>query len=159
MPNGFGILAVTNSDEKMYYDHISSGHVVPSPDGKIIFTMTGQRPPEVAQQMMMMPKADDPMLPACHGDYYLNLPPHSKPGTVIIRAASRTAPIATLTDVDLPAFGSRPFGMALPAPAPDRDTVVSDFTLDKRVHLVPSARLLIVIPMSNDRLVLHRFAE
>jgi hypothetical protein len=32
----------------------------------------------------------------------------------------------------------------------------SDFTIDKRFHLVPAAHLLITIPASNDRLVLRR---
>ena len=31
-----------------------------------------------------------------------------------------------------------------------------DFTIDKRYHLIPQAKLLITIPLSNDRLVLRR---
>ena len=34
--------------------------------------------------------------------------------------------------------------------------IESDFTVDKRFHLVPAAHLLITIPPSNDRLVLRR---
>jgi hypothetical protein len=155
-PSGLGLLAVTDSDEKMSFDMMSTGHVVPSPDGKVLFTMKGQRAPEFGQpDVMMMSKADDPMLPACHGNYYIHLPAGSNVWTVIIRAPGRAAPVATLSNVDLPEFKSRPIAL----PMQDRNTASTDFTPDKRVHLVPSARLLVVIPTSNDRLVLHQYGE
>jgi hypothetical protein len=53
---------------------------------------------------------------------------------------------ATLTDVDLPAVAER-----------GEMWVASDFTYDKRIHLIPEAKLIITIPTSNDQLVLHRF--
>ena len=34
--------------------------------------------------------------------------------------------------------------------------IISDFTIDKRFHLVPAAGLLITIPVTDDRLVLRR---
>jgi hypothetical protein len=37
------------------------------------------------------------------------------------------------------------------------DVIKHDLTFDKRVHLIPAARLVITVPASNDRLVLHRF--
>jgi hypothetical protein len=40
---------------------------------------------------------------------------------------------------------------------PKEETIKHDFTFDKRVHLIPESRLIITIPTSNDRLVLHRF--
>ena len=39
---------------------------------------------------------------------------------------------------------------------PDGTRIISDFTIDKRFHLVPAAGLLITIPVTNDRLVLRR---
>jgi hypothetical protein len=33
-----------------------------------------------------------------------------------------------------------------------------DFTFDKRIHLIPEARLIITISASNDGLVLRRFS-
>jgi hypothetical protein len=52
-------------------------------------------------------------------------------------------PIATLKDVELPAFNEAWTG--------------SDFTQDKRVLFVPEGKLIAIIPKSNDRLILHRF--
>jgi hypothetical protein len=63
---------------------------------------------------------------------------------VTVRALGKDRPIATLPDLELP--------------APGEEWIKHDFTFDKRVHLVPEARLLITIPASNDRLVLHRFS-
>jgi len=39
---------------------------------------------------------------------------------------------------------------------PDYTRVITDFTIDKRFHLVPAAGLFITIPATNDRLVLRR---
>ena len=38
----------------------------------------------------------------------------------------------------------------------DESFVQDDYTLEKRFHFAPAARLLITIPISNDRLVLRR---
>ena len=43
---------------------------------------------------------------------------------------------------------------------PEREEFLNhDFTFDKRVHLIPDARLVITIPISNDRLVLHSYGS
>ncbi len=63
-----------------------------------------------------------------------------KPVTLYLMGDSR--PIATLNDVELPASNEAWTG--------------SDFTQDKRVLFVPEAKLIAIIPRSNDRLVLHR---
>ena len=54
--------------------------------------------------------------------------------------ARRALPVLKRTDIDLPAA----------------DAVKDDFTLDKRVLLLPHAKVLITIPLSNDRIVIHR---
>jgi WD40 repeat protein len=64
----------------------------------------------------------------------------SKPVTVYLIGDAR--PIATLKDVELPASNEA--------------WTRSDFTQDRRVLFVPEAKLIAILPMSNDRLVLHR---
>ena len=39
---------------------------------------------------------------------------------------------------------------------PNESSIQDGFTVDKRFHLIPAASLLITIPFSNDRLVVHR---
>jgi WD40 repeat protein len=65
----------------------------------------------------------------------------SKPVTVYLIGDAR--PIATLKDMELPASNEA--------------WTNNDFTQDKRVLFVPEAKLIAILPRSNDRLVLHRF--
>jgi hypothetical protein len=83
------------------------------------------------------------MLPACLGDQYLSLPGPGRAGEATVERPGKDKPLATLPDLELP--------------TPVEDNIKHDPTFDKRVHLVPEARLVITLPASNDRLVLRRF--
>jgi hypothetical protein len=63
--------------------------------------------------------------------------------TTTIEAPWKDKPIATLPDLSLPIWVLERW-------------IAHDFTYDKRVHFIPEARLIITIPNSNDRLILHR---
>jgi hypothetical protein len=156
-PTGYGTVLVSENVTRISYAHPwSVGHVLPSPDGKVVYTRSGSYAPQV--KMNEMPHAGDSMLPACHGEYYLVLPPFNpRPGppkppgtppaadaiTLTIRARGKDKPIATVAGLELT--------------LPNEDNIGHDFTFDKRIHLIPDARLIITIPPSNDQLVLHRF--
>jgi len=72
--------------------------------------------------------------------------PTPKPvGRPTIRLPGRDKPLAIITDLDLT--------------VPREDAITTDLTFDKRVHLIPDARLIITIPTTNDRLILYRYAE
>jgi hypothetical protein len=140
-PTGMGVFELTNADVKTYYAHNSFGHVLPGPDGRLLFTGSGLYAPQVQLQEQLKP--GDTMIPSCHGDYWLSLPPAGKEGEVTVHARGRTKPLATFTDFELK--------------VPKEETIKHDFTFDKRVHLIPEARLVITIPTSEDRLVLRQF--
>jgi hypothetical protein len=167
-PSGVGVIVASDAGVQSYYAHWSAGHVLPSPDGKTLFTRSGMCAPEVT--LTGSQQRGDPALPACSGDYYLSLQPAINPGqgrpsplirqpgnsqpnrpaadaagSLTIRALDKDKPIATLPNLDLP--------------APGEEWIKNDFTFDKRVHLIPEARLIITIPASNDRLVLHQFGN
>jgi hypothetical protein len=142
-PTGMGVILYADPLTTMYYAHNSFGHVVPGPDGRILFTRFGRYAPPL--QLIEQVGSPNPILPACHGDQYLSLPPPGKGSAVTVRAPGKDQPITTLTDVGLPDAVE--------------DNITHDFTLDKRVHLIPEARLIITIPTSNDRLVLHRLVS
>jgi S1-C subfamily serine protease len=169
MPSGVGVIVASDTGVQSYYAHISAGYVVPCPDGRLIFTRSGMGTPEANQMDWQLPQSV-PVLPACHGNYYLswpaaanarqvrqirlpsrrdNLPandlPPGKVDTLTVRALGKEKPIAALRDLDMP--------------APGEEWIKHDFTFDKRVHLIPEARLIITIPTSNDRLVLHAFGN
>ena len=65
--------------------------------------------------------------------------------TVSVRASSDGARVLTAYGFDEMATADR-----------SESFLPDDFTIDKRFHFVPAARLLITIPLENDRLVLRR---
>jgi hypothetical protein len=126
---------------KVGYEHGSRGHVVPGPRGKVLFTGIGMFSSVgmFPNQQVPYPGADPKgrYLPACHGDYYLNLA-----SPLSIYKLGLEKPILTFPDIDIP--------------PPDDVNLKHDFTMDKHIFLIPQARVLITIPHTNDRLILHR---
>jgi hypothetical protein len=143
-PSGMGVFVVSPNVVESHYAHNTFGYIRPSPDGKSMLTGAGSFKPQVSLQEAMAAQAK-PVIPACHGDTYLTLQPVGKTGDVTLNSPDKTEPLATLTDLDLKI-------------TPDEYTIKHDFTFDKRVHLIPDARLIITIPTTDDRLVLHRLA-
>jgi hypothetical protein len=159
IPNGVGVIIYSDFGCQSYYKFNSTDYVVPSPDGKLLFTRWGMFAPEVSHGDT--PLAREPVLPACHGDQYLMFPlasggqggpggnrpqpgpPAPSPaGPPTLRIIGKDKPLSDLPDLEVV--------------VPKEDNIENDFTFDKRVHLIPDARLVITIPTSNDRLVLYR---
>jgi hypothetical protein len=116
---------------------------VPSPDGRVICTTNGLFSGESKQ----LKGGNTHYLPALHGPYYLSVLPGSRPdqqktslGVHIIGGSQR---LVTLNDI----VEARELSLGQPG----------DLTLDKRIYLVPDAKLLVLLPSSNNRLLLHRF--
>ncbi len=161
-PTGVGVIIASGPAAQAYYAHTSVGHVLPGPDGLSLFTAHGTCQPQVGLTQNEMTQGS-PVLPAVHGEMYLrigtegdkgqrttrpnhptNRLPAAATGVILnVCSAGRDRPSARLADVD-----------ALP---PLEEWLKHDFTFDKRVHLIPDARLVITIPISNDRLVLYRY--
>jgi hypothetical protein len=136
---------------KSTYSHSSNGYVLPGPGGKLLFTGLGLFTSiGVINVNKTYPGTDAAgrYLPAQHSDYYMYLgtgptPQNRNPTPVFaIHKVGVEKPLLRLSDVEVPAT--------------DEQVLKHDFTLDKRFHLIPQAKLLIVIPPSNDRLELHR---
>ena len=166
-PSGLGVITASDAGVHSAYDHTDAGYVVPSPDGKLLYTRFGRCSPQVSLTERTAFRGG-PGLPACHGDYYLALPPvanpwqgrarpfPSRPGApqpsrppagkadaITVRALTNDKAIATFSDLDLP--------------GPGEAGINHNLTFDKRIHLIPEARLIITIPVSNDRLILHGY--
>lgn len=147
-PSGVGTIVLSEFKTSSYYSHNSVGHVVPTADGKNVLTMMGMSRSEVQSDERFEP-SNPPLFPACHGVSYLKLPPVRKTGAVTIHVPGKVEPIATLADLDIRVPTSPDFG------AQDTDAVKGDLTLDKRIHLIPDAQLIIIVPPTNDKLILH----
>jgi hypothetical protein len=142
-PTGMGLILFTPALTRTFYVHNSVGHVAPGPDGKALFTRGGLFPRQGQGGPANGPVLANPVLPACQGDWFLSLPLPGRAGAVTVEAPGKDSSVATLPELGLP--------------SPVEDVIKHDLTFDKRVHLIPAARLVITVPASNDRLVLHRF--
>ncbi len=162
-PSGFHTLSVRGKSLFAINEYGPFAHLVPGYDGQTVFTgargrldsegkpvgQPGSSPPE---------QVAETTIPTCDPLYYLSLGglpaalpearhPAPPPGgvTASVHATGDGTKLLTVTGLTEMA------GL-------DRHDLFSesDFTIDKRFHLVPAAQLLITIPASNDRLVLRR---
>jgi hypothetical protein len=159
MPTGVCWIKWEGQIGKVAYEHASRGHVVPGLGGKVLFTGLGMYTGiTFPTKQIPYPGSDGQAqyLPALHGDFYMHLGRSPKPQilnperSLTIYKRNLALPVLKRPDIDIPP----------PDPSPNfkngPDQMKNDFTFDKRVLLVPQAKLLIIIPTSNDRLVLHR---
>jgi hypothetical protein len=155
-PSGLCTVVLRGKTVESYYDHNSVGHVVPGPDGRFLYTGSGGiYDQEVKAQQRGMSEGIA-LFPSNDPLYYLGIAglPHQNPRPVGKEAAAG-APRAA---VYLPGQSSPLLelgnlkeleGLKL------EDWAKDDFTLDKRVHYVPAANLLVTIPPTNNELVLR----
>jgi hypothetical protein len=122
------------------------GALLPAPDGSIVYTpcglfsRTGQAIGRVQQGEMSY------RLPACHGHYYLHLEMAGDRWvpTVYLRGDAR--PLLRLPQVEVALEPESPHGPQ-----------ASGLANDRRILFIPHAKLLVTVPLTNDRLVLQRF--
>lgn len=176
-PEGFCILSLRGSAARAFHIDTSFGHLIPGQDGRTVFTGTGGRldlegkPQEHGETQKALPRTLAPsnqpppaptrLIPSAEAAYYLALKG--------LRIQSGSAPskpsIGTKAVIAFQALGlDRPLGelevswqtpgpVPMPAPGADPPRRVH---IDQRFHWVPAADLLIVIPPTDDRLILRR---
>ncbi len=145
-PQSLETLVVEGGKVRVSANRPSAGHAIPSADGRFLLTGRGL----YSQQCKSIGKEDrnNPyLLPAVQGPYCLALDLNQKgPGSqrhpVAIHLPGLARPLVTLTGLELPE------GMN----AWDREK----FQTDRRIHFIPDAKLLLTLPTSNDKLILHR---
>jgi hypothetical protein len=151
-PSGLCMVTLLGRSIKAIREHTSVGHILPSPDGRYVFTADGVFTSELKR--VGKPEDGEYSIPAIQGPYYLSLGPLSYPGRN--RGNDKTSGAALrmigdsrlLTTVKLPELeGAFDLGRRVP----------DGIAPYQRVMLIPAAKLLVVVPASNDRLVLHRF--
>jgi uncharacterized protein (TIGR03067 family) len=148
-PQGIQTLLLIGKEVKGNYDHDSAGYLVPGPDGKVIYTARGLYSNTVKAMGKQAGQPWRGYLPAHHGPYYLSFTrpePFAKGkggSELAVHVAGDQRPLVRLSDVEMP-IADDPI---------NRDRL----GVDKRVHLLPDANLIITLPLTNDALVLHRF--
>ena len=160
-PSGFHTLSVRGKSVFAINEYGPFAHLAPGCDGQTVFTGSGGRldtegKPQGQVEALAAPAemtvpTSDPLYYLSVGGLAAALPearhPSPPPGgvTLAVHATGDGTKLLSVTGL------SEMAGL-------DRHDLFgeSDFTIDKRFHLVPTAHLLITIPASNDRLVLRR---
>lgn len=125
------------------YDEGGLKHVIPGPDGKTCYTGKG-----IAGRTLKRGDAGDDTygycLPAVRGDYFVSLTPShaGKGGTFTVYLRGLKQAVAKLDKAE--------HGISFDGW--DRE----DFGPWKRVFFVPDAKVIAVLPASNDQVVLHK---
>lgn len=140
-PSGLRVIVLEGQRVQTYYQHSDFGHLLPSPDGQMIHTARGLFTYETKPLDKTAPGGAF-SLPAHHGDAYLVVDLGQK-NSLAVQLRNDPRPLVRLTHVELP-DGLNQWGR-------------EPFSVEKRLHFVPQARLLISIPAGNDRLLLYRF--
>jgi hypothetical protein len=142
----FQTIVIEDNEAHMYSAHDDHSFlVIPGPDGRSIYATTGLFTPEA--KMIGDPNTyarNTLRIPATHGDYYIEI---DDTGRIAVCLSGDSRTLITLPQVcDISDYkgpvSARP------------DTI---FPRDKRIFLIPDARLIIGIPKTNDRLILQPF--
>lgn len=157
-PNGLHSLVLSGNTAEYFNVHSSVGMVIPSPDGRILYTSNGM----YTAQAERLSNNDLPGLvggmpmPAASGPFYLSLKVSQRigrepqsPGTLTLHVQGQSGVVLTIDDVELPK-GSSDFGTAR--------TALHSF--DKRLLLLPAAEAMVTVPNINnpDELLIQRFS-
>ena len=138
----------------MCYDHTSVGHVVPGADSRVVFTGEGGLYSDELKAIQRTRPEKPFSLPSAASSYYFDLS-HSQsagdartPGPGVapwcnVYAVGNSSPLFSIGRLDEMSTEGEAFAK-------------NDFTADKRYLFLPSARLFVTIPRSDDRLVLRR---
>ncbi|HKB02515.1 MAG TPA: serine protease [Gemmataceae bacterium] len=150
-PQGFTTLRLTGRTIRHQYDHVSVGHLTPSPDGKVVYTARGAFTPEAKalDGGDARGNREDYLIPSAHGNYYLRVPLGSRGGAgreqrgpATLHMAGDQRPLVTIPDLPVPA-NANPW---------DREKI----GLDQRLHFIPSAKMLVALAPANDHLIVYK---
>jgi hypothetical protein len=169
-PHGLQTIQVGRNAMALKNEHSDAGYLVPGCDGRVLFTQLGLYSLEQLKPLQEDPRRRQSVLPAHSGNFYVTFAREESKPVLNIAVLGDEQPLIQLRDIDgfttansstglhdllgnrpgyNPYYPSDPFG----SEAPWNDS----FSTDKRFHLMPEAKLIVLIPTSNDRLVLHRF--
>jgi hypothetical protein len=143
-PQGLRSLVLVGNAARTYSQHTTVFHIVPGPDGKVLYTGMGLYTNETKSLGAGSPD-QRAYLPAHQGNYYLSFDTTGKGSSASVHMTGESRSLATLANLEV-ALGTR-------REEPSKDPLAPD----KRIHFLPSAKLLVTIPASKDQLVLRRF--
>lgn len=153
-PQGLETILLRGKKAENLYEHDSAGHVCPNVDGSMVLTGDG------VYTARLQKKSDDstrnsayPCLPTTHPDLFLAVTaePGRQQNLGIGQPADARAELYRLST------GKKIAGFSLGRLGAGEGTSWArhDFTIDKRIHYIVQADQVVVIPFSNDRLLVR----
>lgn len=153
-PEGLNCLVRTGNSVSCQYQHMGCFHLIPSADGQMLFTGFERLNQTLAPLVDRGPggggfREKGPLLiPALQDGYYLSI----EPDVEFLQPERGSSVSVHRADT-----GQRLFQVpGLDVGVQDERHHRSDSAYDRRLHFIPSAKVLIFMPTGNDRLVLHR---
>jgi len=142
-PSGLATASVGEEGIDFRYEHNSVGLVLPGANGRVIYTCRGPYSSELKPIKSLLAKSRAALIPAVDGESFLALAKEGESTSISLMSDVGGPPLATTNEASLDA------------------TVNSwrkdDFTLDKRIFYLPSAKRLVIIPDSVDRVTVRPF--
>jgi hypothetical protein len=158
-PMGFQSVVLTGNSLQINSEHNTVGEIYPAPDGRTLYTSMGLYTSEL-KKIGEQTTRTALRLPSVQGDYSasISVPElirrrrganavEMKLTDLAIYSGRDTRPLVTLNDVEGLDISDR-LGV------PGRPTAMS---FDKRIFLIPAAKLIATVPASRDKLFLKRF--
>jgi len=152
-PSGLEVGTVTDHEINWIDEHESVGYVVPSFDGRMIFTVAGPHTPlgkPIDGKLMRRP-----CLPTADPRFYVE-------AQAIEDRQPGLRPAKMRYDYVLHVGGDSRKTVKLPAmrelaPEGELPWQLGGLTQEKRLHVIPAAKLIVTLSYSRDQLVLRRF--
>jgi hypothetical protein len=151
-PTGLNSFVKAGNNWTKYNEHTSVGYIVPSPTGKYLYTVTGVYTNQL-RQVIPAPQDRNPQhlsIPAVHGPFALTL-------STALRGQKKERPDLFHLKVE---GDDRPVARipGLSAVAAEGEEWLGDaFTPDKRLFLIPDARLVVKLAGTKDKFIAVRF--
>jgi len=151
-PTGMHTLVLTGRKVVAHYEHKSAGYLRPNASGDLIYSYMGAH--TAALKPKWRPRDGGRPIPAVQGTLFVTVSyassprtrhrqPSSAPGVTIHSAAGGGAPLVTLKNIAIQ--------------SPSRSSAArGKLYLDKRVFYAPDVGVLVVLPQTNDAIVVHR---
>lgn len=145
-PSGVSALVFQGHQGEQFYEHQSSGHLMPSPDGRWIYSGAG-----IYNHRIVLRSRDNTrvMIPAVHGPLALGLA--SDRNTYLDNPSEVNTTLHA--DQDPTPLASLPFKLTLHS---SRSRSQNQLTAEKQNILIPNADLVVSVDTTGTKLKLHR---
>ena len=149
-PAGLLSLVRKGRSAEWHYEHSSADPLLPDANGRVLFAGDGAVYNGELRRVKGTPKPSQVLIPSMQSGYYLSIATETWNDRMTL--SGRPTVYAVGSDQALgqgPALGNL-------GNARQMHSEIS-FVADKRIWFMPQAKLIVTIPTTDDRLVIHRF--